>query len=161
MLTTLFARYVDATLEHCRRNFKYVVPVPTISQVMSICKILESILPQVSMNVPLSGAAAPNQGVQQAWPALCCSDVWEGLSDPLPDYVPLLWTRWRLAATVTWHPAGDCAWRPTTRQEAAGISVRLCLCVGLWWLHAGGQGVRLPHPVQQVVGVGVEERSVS
>ena len=60
LLTTLFARYVDATLEHCRRNFKYVVPVPTISQVMAICKILESILPQVSMYVPLSGAAAPN-----------------------------------------------------------------------------------------------------
>ena len=47
LLTTLFARYVDPTLEFCRRNFKYVVPVPAISQAMTICKILEGILPQV------------------------------------------------------------------------------------------------------------------
>lgn len=47
LLSALFSRYVDPTLEYCRRNFKYVVPIPAISQVMSICKILESILPQV------------------------------------------------------------------------------------------------------------------
>ena len=49
LLSALFGRYVDPTLEYCRRNFKYVVPVPAISQVMSICKILESILPQVQL----------------------------------------------------------------------------------------------------------------
>lgn len=47
LLSALFGRYVDPTLEYCRRNFKYVVPITAISQVMSICKILESILPQV------------------------------------------------------------------------------------------------------------------
>lgn len=49
LLSAFFSRYVDPTLEYCRRNFKYVVPIPAISQVMSICKILESILPQVCL----------------------------------------------------------------------------------------------------------------
>ena len=53
LLSALFGRYVDPTLEYCRRNFKYVVPVPAISQVMSICKILESILPQVQLQQSL------------------------------------------------------------------------------------------------------------
>ena len=53
LLSALFGRYVDPTLEYCRRNFKYVVPVPAISQVMSICKILESILPQVHIQPSL------------------------------------------------------------------------------------------------------------
>lgn len=33
LLTTLFSRYVDTCLEHCRRNFKSVVPLPAVSQV--------------------------------------------------------------------------------------------------------------------------------
>ncbi len=47
LLTTLFTRYVDPTLEYCRRNFKYVVPLPAVSQTMTVCKILEGILPKV------------------------------------------------------------------------------------------------------------------
>ncbi len=49
LLTALFAKYVDPTLEHCRRNFKYVTPMPGVSQVMNVCKILEGILPRVSI----------------------------------------------------------------------------------------------------------------
>jgi dynein heavy chain len=33
LLAALFTRYVDATLEYCRRNFKTVVPLPAINQV--------------------------------------------------------------------------------------------------------------------------------
>lgn len=51
LLTTLFTRYVDPTLEHCRRNFKHVVPLPPVNQVMTVCKILEGILPTVSRGV--------------------------------------------------------------------------------------------------------------
>ncbi|KAL0038617.1 hypothetical protein WJX79_000048 [Trebouxia sp. C0005] len=57
LLSALFSRYVDPTLEYCRRNFKYVVPIPAISQVMSICKILESILPQEAVR----GAPPPDK----------------------------------------------------------------------------------------------------
>jgi hypothetical protein len=35
LLTTLFSRYVDPCLEHCRRNFKTVVPLPAVNQVCS------------------------------------------------------------------------------------------------------------------------------
>jgi hypothetical protein len=38
---------VDPTLEYCRRNFKFVVPLPAVNQVMTVCKILEGILPKV------------------------------------------------------------------------------------------------------------------
>lgn len=33
LLTPLFARYVDPTLDYCRRNFKTVVPLPAVNQV--------------------------------------------------------------------------------------------------------------------------------
>lgn len=33
LLTTLFSRYVDPCLEHCRCNFKTVVPLPAVNQV--------------------------------------------------------------------------------------------------------------------------------
>lgn len=33
LLTTLFTRYVDVTLDYCRRNFKTVVPLPAVNQV--------------------------------------------------------------------------------------------------------------------------------
>lgn len=37
LLTTLFSRYVDPCLEYCRRNFKTVVPLPAINQVLIAC----------------------------------------------------------------------------------------------------------------------------
>lgn len=39
LLTALFSKYVDAALEHCRRNFKTVVPLPAINQVQTLCKV--------------------------------------------------------------------------------------------------------------------------
>ena len=39
LLTTLFSRYVETTLEHCRRNFKTVTPLPAINQVQTLCKV--------------------------------------------------------------------------------------------------------------------------
>eukprot|EP00891_Asterochloris_glomerata_P002883 jgi/Astpho2/2883/Aster-01037 len=84
LLTTLFARYVDATLEHCRRNFKYVVPVPTISQVMSICKILESILPQETVR----GAPPPDKKLLEYQFVFACVWAFGGcmLVDKVSDY---------------------------------------------------------------------------
>jgi len=48
LLSALFERYVDTTLEYCRRNFVQVVNQPGITQVQTVCKILEGFLPQVT-----------------------------------------------------------------------------------------------------------------
>jgi len=40
---------VDPTLEFCRRNFKFLVPLPAVNQVQTLCKILEGILPKVGV----------------------------------------------------------------------------------------------------------------
>ena len=61
LLSALFERYVDTTLDYCRRNFKSVVTLPAISQVQTVCKILEGFLPQVRM-AP-SPTKAPNTGL--------------------------------------------------------------------------------------------------
>ncbi|KAF5834390.1 hypothetical protein DUNSADRAFT_8976 [Dunaliella salina] len=57
LLTTLFSRYVDPTLEFCRRNFKFLVPLPAVNQVQTVCKILEGILPKESVR----GAPPPDK----------------------------------------------------------------------------------------------------
>ena len=54
LLASLFERYVDVSLEYCRRNFTAVVNLPAISQVQTICKILEGFLPKVSFDPLLS-----------------------------------------------------------------------------------------------------------
>lgn len=46
LLAALFTRYVDVSLEYCRRNFKTVVPLIAVNQAMTICKILEGMLPK-------------------------------------------------------------------------------------------------------------------
>lgn len=43
-LQTYFNTYVEEALPHIRRNFKYLIPVVEISMVVSLCKLLESIL---------------------------------------------------------------------------------------------------------------------
>ncbi len=40
LLTALFSKYIEPTLEHCRRNFKTVVPLPAINQVQTVCKVM-------------------------------------------------------------------------------------------------------------------------
>ena len=47
LLAALFAKYTDATLELCRREYKTVVPLRAINQVQTVCRILEGVLPQV------------------------------------------------------------------------------------------------------------------
>ena len=50
MLSTLFDRYVETSIEHCRRNFKTVVPLPAISQALTVCRLLEAVLSTVSFS---------------------------------------------------------------------------------------------------------------
>eukprot|EP00201_Polytomella_parva_P017476 CAMPEP_0175071536 /NCGR_PEP_ID=MMETSP0052_2-20121109/19298_1 /TAXON_ID=51329 ORGANISM="Polytomella parva, Strain SAG 63-3" /NCGR_SAMPLE_ID=MMETSP0052_2 /ASSEMBLY_ACC=CAM_ASM_000194 /LENGTH=4543 /DNA_ID=CAMNT_0016338719 /DNA_START=12 /DNA_END=13643 /DNA_ORIENTATION=- len=70
LLTTLFSRYVDVSLDHCRRNFKYVVPLPAVNQAMTICKILEGILPKESVR----GAPPPDKKLLEYHFVFAC--VW-------------------------------------------------------------------------------------
>jgi dynein heavy chain len=46
VLSELFDRYLEKSLEHCRRNFKTVVPLVTVNQAQTVCKILEGLLPE-------------------------------------------------------------------------------------------------------------------
>ena len=39
LLAALFAKYVEPSLEQCRRAFKTVVPLPAINQVNTLCKV--------------------------------------------------------------------------------------------------------------------------
>lgn len=43
-LQTYFDRYMDESFKHIRRSFKYIVPQQDIQAIMTICKLLESIL---------------------------------------------------------------------------------------------------------------------
>lgn len=128
-LTTLFGRYVDPCLEHCRRNFKTVVPLPAVNQashtldaaaggafslsqilsrhkgsagrrqcspeclaeqlacvccmlqVMTICKILEGILPKESVR----GAPPPDKKLLEYHFVFAC--VWAFGGSMLVDKV--------------------------------------------------------------------------
>ena len=44
MLQTYFDKYIDPTLIHLRKHFSYIVPVAEISTIISLCKLLQSIL---------------------------------------------------------------------------------------------------------------------
>jgi dynein heavy chain len=81
LLTTLFSRYVDVTLEHCRRNFQYVVPLPAVNQAMTVCKILEDILPEESVR----GAPPPDKKLLEYHFVFAC--VWAFGSCMLVDKV--------------------------------------------------------------------------
>jgi dynein heavy chain len=48
ILAPLFDKYVEATLEHCARKFRTVVPLPAVSQAQTLCKILDGLLPKAS-----------------------------------------------------------------------------------------------------------------
>ena len=40
----MFDKYIDDSLKHIKKSFKYTVPVLDIQLIMTICKMLESIL---------------------------------------------------------------------------------------------------------------------
>jgi dynein heavy chain len=46
LLIELFGRYMEKSLEHCRRNFRTLVPVVQVNQAQTVCKILDGIIPK-------------------------------------------------------------------------------------------------------------------
>ncbi|KAF6251999.1 flagellar outer dynein arm heavy chain beta [Scenedesmus sp. NREL 46B-D3] len=75
LLTTLFSRYVDPCLEHCRRNFKTVVPLPAVNQ---------GILPKESVR----GAPPPDKKLLEYHFVFACVWAFGGcmLVDKVTDY---------------------------------------------------------------------------
>eukprot|EP00854_Cymbomonas_tetramitiformis_P002137 gene2137-2836_t len=61
LLIELFGRYMDKSLEHVRRNFKTVCPLPLVNQAQSVCKILEGIIPKE----PVRGAPPPDKKLME------------------------------------------------------------------------------------------------
>ena len=45
LLVELFDRYLEKSLEHCRRNFRTIVPLVPMNIAGTVCKILEGIIP--------------------------------------------------------------------------------------------------------------------
>ncbi|PNW78281.1 hypothetical protein CHLRE_09g403800v5 [Chlamydomonas reinhardtii] len=84
LLTALFTKYVDPCLEHCRRNFKTVVPLPAVNQAMTICKILEGILPKETVR----GAPPPDKKLLHYHFVFACVWAFGGcmLVDKVTDY---------------------------------------------------------------------------
>lgn len=105
LLTALFSRYVEPTLEHCRRNFKTVVPLPAINQVQTLCKILEGVLPKESQR----GAPAPDKKLLEHHFVFACVWAFGGcmLVDKVADY-RVQFSRWWQAEfkTVAFPPEG-------------------------------------------------------
>ena len=60
VLTLLFQDYVDVTLEYIRRNLKPITNVMEINMVMTICYLLDAMLPNTS-NDGNHGAAHKNK----------------------------------------------------------------------------------------------------
>lgn len=79
LLMSLFSKYVDVTLEHCRRNFRTVVPMPAVAQAQSICRILEGILPKEQVR----GAPPPDKKLVEFQFVFAC--IWSFGANMLVD----------------------------------------------------------------------------
>lgn len=84
LLSMLFSKYVETTLEHCRRNFKQVVQLSAINQVMTLCNILEGLVPK---ELP-RGAPPPDKKLLEHHFVFACIWAFGGclLVDKLSDY---------------------------------------------------------------------------
>lgn len=70
LLTELFDKYVEKSMEHCRRNFKTIVPLVPVNIAQTICKILEGILPEETVR----GGPPPDRKLLEAQFVFAC--VW-------------------------------------------------------------------------------------
>ena len=67
VLAALFAKYIDTTVDYCRRNFKTVVPLPLVNQVQTVCKVMEGFLPQVRPRMLPLPVVGRNIGQRVGW----------------------------------------------------------------------------------------------
>ena len=69
VLLELFTRYLEKSLEHCRRSFRTVVPLVPINIAQTVCKILEGMLP----DEPVRGAQVDKRLLETQFNFAC---VW-------------------------------------------------------------------------------------
>ncbi|KAK9843805.1 hypothetical protein WJX81_007069 [Elliptochloris bilobata] len=84
LLAVLFERYVETSIEHCRRNFKAVVPLPAVAPAMAVCHILESLLPKETVR----GTPPPDKKLLEHHFVFACVWAFGGtmLVDKVSDY---------------------------------------------------------------------------
>lgn len=109
LLTALFSRYVDVCLDHCRRSFKTVVPLPAVSQVAALCKILEGVLPREAVR----GAPPPDKRLLEHHFVFACVWAFGGclLADRVADH-RAAFSRWWVSE-----------WKAVPFPEKAGATV--------------------------------------
>ena len=59
LLVELFDRYMEKSLEHCRRNFRTIVPLVPMNIAGTVCKILEGLIPSEQVR----GAPPPDKKI--------------------------------------------------------------------------------------------------
>ncbi len=128
------SKYVEPTLEHCRRNFKTVVPLPAINQVQTLCKVGAA----TSTRAPCWSAT----GLEVGLLARSCNCHASRMDIPFLVLPP----------DPGGHPAqGGAPWCTPARQKAAGAPLCVCLHLGVRRLPASRQGHRPPPAVQPLV----------
>ena len=105
LLAELFGRYLEKSLEHCRRNYRTVVPLVPVNIAQTVCKLLEGMLP----DEPVRGGPGVDKKVLEAQFNFACVWALGGclLVDKVVDYRAQFskwWiTEWK---TVLWPDRG-------------------------------------------------------
>lgn len=84
LLTTLFSRYVDACLEHCRRNFKTVVPLPAVNQVRHFARLFPAVFAGCSCRTAALRASEQTYGALSLTHSPCHSRIGTTFCCPPP-----------------------------------------------------------------------------
>lgn len=123
------SKYVETTLEHCRRNYKTVVALPAINQVQTLCKILEGLLPKEAAR----GAPPPDKKLLEHHFVFACIWAFGGclLVDKLCDYRQQFSRWWQSEHKAVVFPQEVRGPLPEV-FAAAGPELRECLSVFSW-----------------------------
>ena len=84
LLGTLCGKYLEKSVEYCRRNFRTIIPLSVVSIIQSVLKILDGIIPELEDE----GAGAPNQVLMEHYFVFACVWALGGamLVDKVNDY---------------------------------------------------------------------------
>jgi hypothetical protein len=138
-------RYVEPTLEHCKRNLKAVVPLPAINQVQTLCKASPGIFIWVGLGGVEGGRGGELRASCLRWRPIdwhhCVAGIirfCQPLHLPPPDSCTP-------ARCLPLDPGGCAApggatWSAAARPPPAGAPLRVCRDLGPGRLPGGRQG---------------------